>query len=189
MCTVDKCERLALSVAANAFRIGNSIDCKLALYAVSQPVLFGDNRAIHLGPHNAAYEELMGHVKRAKIVTSAANLQNWASPLLLKSAKDSYNLQEPRDFARLELPEKFKEDTQLLAPANYIEMLNARNSAFAEMQAAIKGAKLTPEQQTQLHNAIQGYFREWVVSSNQLRPITDLVKMIDNEEFKEGTGE
>jgi hypothetical protein len=32
-----------------------------------------------------------------------------------------------------------------------------------------------------LHVAIQGYFREWFVQSNQYKPITELVRMIDQE--------
>ena len=32
-----------------------------------------------------------------------------------------------------------------------------------------------------LHAAIQGYFREWFVNTNQYKPITDLVKIMDHE--------
>ena len=80
-CTVDRCERVTLSVAANALRLGNSVDCRLAIYVASSPIFFGDNRAIRLGPHNVAYEELMLHVKRAKVVANTSGLLNWASPL------------------------------------------------------------------------------------------------------------
>ena len=185
MCSIDKCERISLSTATNALRVGNSVDCKIALYSVMQPILFGDNRAIQLGPHNVAYEELMPHVKKCKIVANVNNLQNWATPVLLKSGKDCYTLQEPKDFSKLELPSEFKENMLMLAPASYLEILNARNAAFSEAQAVIKAANLTPDQQVQLRNAVQGYFREWVVSTNQIKQISDLVKMVDNEEFKE----
>jgi hypothetical protein len=32
-----------------------------------------------------------------------------------------------------------------------------------------------------LHVAIQGYFREWFVSSSMYKPITELVRMIDQD--------
>lgn len=32
-----------------------------------------------------------------------------------------------------------------------------------------------------LHVAIQGYFREWFVQTSSYKPITDLVRIIDQE--------
>ena len=102
----------------------------------------------------------------------------------MKCERAAYELQDPKDFAKLVLPPQFKENMLMLAPTAYLEVLNQRNAAFEMAQAAIKAAKLTPEQEKQLRIAIQGYFREWVVSTNQIKGISDLVKMIDNEEYK-----
>ena len=54
-----------------------------------------------------------------------------------------------------------------------------RIAKFTSIQQKIKQAGLTSDQEKQLHVAIQGYFREWFVSTNQYKPITDMVKMID----------
>ena len=183
LCTIDKSERIHLAIAVHALRLGNSIDCKLGLYTVVNPILYGDSRAIHIGPHNVAYDELMSHVKKAKLSINSNNLQNWMNPFLMKVEKDCYTLQESKDFSRLELPAKFKENMHMLAPPNFIDILNERSTAMGELMKAIKDAKLTPEQQAQLHNAIQGHFREWVVSTNNIKPIEGLVKMIDESEF------
>lgn len=184
ICSMEKCERVSLSVAAETIRIGNSIDCKLNIYSITQPILYGDNRAIQLGPHNVAYEELMAHIKKAKITINTGNLLNWTNPALMKTEKDSFALQDAKEYASLELPSNFKQSLPLLAPKEFLEILNMRHAAFMEAQAAIKAAKLTPEQEKQLQAALQGHFREWVVSTSQIKPITDLVRMIDNEEFK-----
>jgi len=183
ICTLDRCEKISISVASSAIRVGNCVDCKLSLYTIVNPILYGDNRSILLAPHNVAYDDLMTHVKKSKLLVSTSNLQNWATPFLLKSEKDSFSIQDPKDFSKLELPANFKENMHMLAPANYLEILNERATAMNELMKLIKDAKLTPEQQAQLHNAVQGYFREWVVTSNNVKPIEGLVKMIDESGF------
>ena len=47
------------------------------------------------------------------------------------------------------------------------------------IKSMIKDAKLVEEQEKALHVAIQGYFRDWLVSSGNIKNITELVKMID----------
>ena len=69
----------------------------------------------------------------------------------------------------------------LLTPKEYVEAIKRRVKKFAEMQAAIKKAGLSGEQEKMLHVAIQGYFREWLVTNNYFKPIADLVRMIDQE--------
>ena len=54
-----------------------------------------------------------------------------------------------------------------------------RQQAFIKIQQKIKKAGLTSDQEKQLHVAIQGYFREWIVQTQQYKSITDMVKMID----------
>ena len=56
-----------------------------------------------------------------------------------------------------------------------------RQQAFMKVQQKIKKAGLTSDQEKQLHVAIQGYFREWFVQTQQYKSITDMVKMIDQE--------
>eukprot|EP00826_Nyctotherus_ovalis_P021814 TRINITY_DN1710_c0_g5_i1.p1 TRINITY_DN1710_c0_g5~~TRINITY_DN1710_c0_g5_i1.p1 ORF type:complete len:264 (-),score=72.68 TRINITY_DN1710_c0_g5_i1:60-851(-) len=180
VCTLDKSECVKLSVAANMVRAGNSIECRLNMYTATHPILYGDSRYVLLGPHNVAYDELMGHIKHSRISTKPSNLENWASPLLLKTEKDWHSLQPEKEFAKLELPMKFKDNAHMLAPAKYLEALNARNKALNELMEMIKKAKLSAEQQENLHNAVQGYFRDWVSNMREIKSIEGLVKMMDD---------
>mmetsp|Transcript_2000 Transcript_2000/g.3545 ORF Transcript_2000/g.3545 Transcript_2000/m.3545 type:complete len:91 (-) Transcript_2000:27-299(-) len=64
----------------------------------------------------------------------------------------------------------------LLCPKEYSDVLEQRVQNFQKVQQKIKGAGLNSEQEKQLHVAIQGYFREWFVQTNQYKSVTDLVK-------------
>lgn len=64
----------------------------------------------------------------------------------------------------------------MLCPRDYQEVLDHRVAAFGKLMQKIKGAGLNPEQEKQLHVAIQGYFREWFVQSSQFKSISDILK-------------
>ena len=181
ICTLDKCENVTLSVAANMLRVGNSVDCGIHTYTSTPPILYGDNRSLVLGPHNVAYDNLMKHIKTAKIITNTANINNWSQPEFMKCDSLCYIKLPNKDFMKMVLPEQYKENMLMLAPSEFLEVLNIRNNMFSEVQNQIKNGKLSHDQEKLLHVAIQGHFREWIVNTNQLKPIQDLVKMIDQE--------
>ena len=106
VCTLDKCESVTLSVAANFLRIGNSIDCKVYAFTTSgPPVLFGDNRSVTLAPHNVSYAELLGHLKNAGLESEGANTAHFEKPIVVRGDKEkNWTLMPPRDFFRLPLP-------------------------------------------------------------------------------------
>ena len=184
-CTLDKSEQVNLSVAANMIRVGNSVDCKLNMYVVERPILYGDSRHVVLGPHNVGYDELMTQIKRSKIPIVPTHIENWANPLLMMTEKDWYSLLSEKDYSKLELPPKFKDDEHVLAPPKYLEVLNMRIKALNDLSEKIKSEKLTPEQQEKLHNAIQGFFREWASTTREVKSIERLVKMIDESAFND----
>ncbi len=124
----------------------------------------------------------MTHIKNAKITTHKTNISNWEKPLLMKCDSKSFGLLPTKDFSKLVLPSKFKENMLMLAPSEYLEVLNVRNNIFSEIQNLIKTEKLTHEQEKVLHVAIQGFFKDWVVNNKQIKSITDLLKMIDQDE-------
>ncbi|CAD8057637.1 unnamed protein product [Paramecium sonneborni] len=70
----------------------------------------------------------------------------------------------------------------LLAPPDYIKAIYDRFQLFAQVQAQIKQSNLKEENQKLLQNAIQGNFREWLVSTGTIKGISDLVKLIDQEQ-------
>jgi hypothetical protein len=123
----------------------------------------------------------MTHIKKAKISTNTKNIHNWEHPLLKKDDEICYSLLQTKDFSKLVLPVQLKENMLMLAPSEYLEVLNIRNNIFSELQNTIKISKLSHDQEKMLHAAIQGHFREWVVNTSQLKPVTELVKMIDQD--------
>ncbi len=82
---------------------------------------------------------------------------------------------------KMSLPKKFSDLPLFLCPQEYLDVLAIRAEHFKEIQNKIRGAQLTADQEKMLHVAIQGYFREWFVQSSSYKPITELVRMIDQE--------
>lgn len=45
--------------------------------------MLGDNRSILIGPHNAAYEDLINLIKKSKLTINKNYIRNFESPLCL----------------------------------------------------------------------------------------------------------
>ncbi|EGR33620.1 tubulin-specific chaperone c, putative [Ichthyophthirius multifiliis] len=69
----------------------------------------------------------------------------------------------------------------ILAPNEYREHIIQRFQKYQELQNNIINCGLNENQQKLLQDAIQGYFREWMVQTGQIKPISDLVKMINQD--------
>ena len=63
----------------------------------------------------------------------------------------------------------------------YKEEVVNRYKKINEMQNAIKNAGLNEDQGKNLHSLLQGYYKEWLMNTNAIKPITDLIKLIDQE--------
>jgi len=69
----------------------------------------------------------------------------------------------------------------ILAPIEYKEEVLNRYKKMNEMQNNIKNAGLNEEQSKNLHSLLQGYYKEWLMNTNAIKPITELIKLIDQE--------
>lgn len=67
---MDKCDNCTLVLSTNILRIGNCVDCNVSVYSPMQPILYGDNRGLTLGPLNVYYREMVGHIEAAGIPSS-----------------------------------------------------------------------------------------------------------------------
>jgi len=68
VCTIEKCEKVTLCVAANQVRVGSCIDTIVNAYVPQMsPIVYGDTRSLKLAPHNALYPTLLDHLKRANV--------------------------------------------------------------------------------------------------------------------------
>ena len=69
----------------------------------------------------------------------------------------------------------------ILAPIEYKEEVVNRYKKINEMQNIIKNVGLNEDQGKNLHSLLQGYYKEWLMNTNAIKPITDLIKLIDQE--------
>lgn len=69
VCTLERCEKVTLCVAANQLRVGSCIDSVVHAYVPSQaPIVYGDTRSLKLAPHNANYPTFLEHLRRASVL-------------------------------------------------------------------------------------------------------------------------
>jgi len=179
-CTIDKWEKTQVSVASNFVRIGNSIDWTVYCYSGNNvPIMFGDNKNITMGPHNVGYSNIMDHFKEAQVPVHTSNVKNFSKPVLANGDKSTYSVLEEADFFKLVMPKTFTDSMLLLTPQNYIDAITKRMEIFGMIQDKISSSNLNSEQEKMLHVAIQGYFREWLVTNNNHKKINELIRLID----------
>ena len=180
--TIDKCEKCNISFISNFTRISNMIDSNIYLYCVSEPILFGDNRGLSLGPHNVIYTELYIHVKNSKILITHQGIKNYASAINLNNKKE-IKIISPDEFSTIVVPFENKEQFGYkLTPKIYVEALEKKYKNYLKIKNLIREAGFQEEQEKAFHFALQGYFREWLVTSSNFKSMNNIVKMIDNPE-------
>ena len=179
--TIDKCENCNICFISNFARISNMIDSNIYLFSVNEPILFGDNRGLSLGPHNVTYNDLYLHLKESRLTISQNSYKNFSSPIYLNNHnKEHINIIKPEDFNTIVVPFDTKDPfNYILTPKPYLEVIQKRYNNYANIQKMIKEAGFQESQEKAFHIALQGYFREWLVTSGNFKPMNDLVKMID----------
>ena len=180
--TIDKCEKCNITFISNFTRISNMIDSNIYLYSVCEPILFGDNRGLSLGPHNVNYFELYTQVKNSKILITHQGIKNYACGINLNSKKD-IKIIPPEEFSIIVVPFENKEQFNYkLTPKIYVEALEKKYKNYLKIKSLIRDAGFQEEQEKAFHFALQGYFREWLVTSSNFKSMNNIVKMIDNPE-------
>ncbi len=190
--TIDKCENCMITTASYLLRVSNTIDSTIFTYSIYQPILFGDNQALNLAPHNVIYNDFITHLRNANFPnTNVTYINNFSNPInlnILEKEKENenemeninYSIVAPKDFTITVVPfNNNKCGPLLLTPKDYVEVINERDAQMLKLKSFIKEANLGEDQEKALHVAIQGYFREWLVSSGNIKNLTDIVKMID----------
>lgn len=176
--SIDKCDRCNVCVIANFVRVSNMIDSNIYLYSPYEPVLFGDNRGLGLGPHNVWYSDLYGILKSTKISITHKGLNSFSRPMFFNEKKD-VNIIQPKDFNTITVPFDSSDFGYKLTPKNYIEAIEAKMKNYLKIKNQIKEAGLTEEQERAFHMALQGYYREWLCTSGNYKAMNDIVRMIN----------
>jgi hypothetical protein len=70
---------------------------------------------------------------------------------------------------------------ELLAPKEYVAELDARNKFYGNLKAKVSKSGLGNDAMKNLHSALQGHFREWLISKGYTKNLNDLVKMMDKK--------
>ena len=183
--SIDKCENCNICLATNLLRISNSIDTNIFSYILQNPILYGDNRGIMLGPNNIFYSELSLHLKNAKLPLIKNNFSIWKDPVIMNSSQDdrsAFDIVLPKDFTRFISPFN-NENSVFLAPKEYVDIILEKEVIMDKVKDLIKDANLFEEQEKALHVAIQGYFREYLVTSGNIKHISELIKLMDFSGF------
>lgn len=178
--SIDKCEKCQICLISNLTRISNTIDTNIFMYSLNEPILFGDNRGLKLGPHNVTYNDLFTHIKESKLIITQSGIKNFMNPISLTNMKEQFTIVQPEDFTNIVVPFEAKDKFGFkLTPKNYVEVIENRYKNYLKIQQIIKDANFQENQEKAFHVALQGYFRDWLVNSGNYKPINDLVKMID----------
>ena len=179
--SIDKCDKCNICFVANFTRISNMIDSNIYLFSVNEPVLYGDNRGLKLGPHNVTYNDLYVHIKESRLPIGQNSYKNFGTPIYLSSNnKDHVYIIKPEEFITIVVPFEAKDPfNYIFTPKVYLEVIQKRYNNYLEIQKMIKEAGFQESQEKAFHIALQGYFKEWLVNSGNFKPMNDLVKMID----------
>ena len=179
--SIDKCEKCNICIISNFTRISNMIDSNIYLFSVYEPILYGDNRGLKLGPHNVTYNDLYLHIKESRINISQSSYKNFSLPVYLNNnSKEHINIIKPEEFTTIVVPFDVKDPfNYILTPKTYLDVIQKRYNNYANIQKMIKEAGFQESQEKGFHIVLQGHFREWLVTSGNFKPMNDLVKMID----------
>ena len=180
--SIDKCEKCQISIISNLTRISNAIDTNVYMYSVSEPILFGDNRGLSLGPHNVTYNDLYSFIRSSKILLSHQGIKNFSIPINL-NPKNDINIISPEHFNTIVVPFDKNSIGYKLTPKIYIEAIEKKYETYNKIKNMIKNSGLSEEEEKNFHRAIQGYFREWLVTSGNFKTMNNIVKMIDSPFF------
>lgn len=202
--TVEKSEYCTITVLSNYLRIGNTIECKINAYSFQEPILYGNNIKLILGPHNAYYDEFMNTIKAGRfnfvdIVNKDLNnknqitpIRNFSTPIVLsqvlsnstsENLKPSFEILKIKEFTSLSTPFTISRNIDgnsfLLTPKEFLNEYFSKIEIFRNIQKKVKDADLDNNQEKALFVAIQGYFKEWLINTGNSKNITDIIKVID----------
>ena len=179
--SIDKCDKCNICIVSNFTRISNMIDSNIYLFSVNEPVLYGDNRGLKLGPHNVTYNDLYVHIKESRLQISQNSYKNFSTPIYLSNNNKAHvNIIKPEEFITIVVPFEAKDSfNYIFTPKTYLEVIQKRYNNYLNIQKMIKEAGFQESQEKAFHIALQGHFKDWLVNSGNFKPLNDLVKMID----------
>eukprot|EP00164_Ancoracysta_twista_P002665 GFYU01003543.1.p1 GENE.GFYU01003543.1~~GFYU01003543.1.p1 ORF type:complete len:546 (-),score=72.71 GFYU01003543.1:47-1684(-) len=178
---IEHCERVKFVVATRSVRISSCMDISMYVCSNTKPMLVGDNRGIQFGPYNTFYPQLESHMRASKLTPK---LNMWKSPVTdwdpdIKSHASNLLIQ-PENYNTFSVPFKMNGTTRAnpcTIPPEYAVHVERKQKAFTVLRQAIKEIKMDDNTQKDLQQIIQNQFKEWLMTSGNLRQIQDLLHL------------
>eukprot|EP01027_Heterolobosea_sp_BB2_P016856 GEZU01023932.1.p1 GENE.GEZU01023932.1~~GEZU01023932.1.p1 ORF type:complete len:409 (-),score=18.18 GEZU01023932.1:108-1334(-) len=186
MITVEHCEHIRVISLSRALKVGNCTECIFNICVNTPPILLGNNHAIQLGPYNTHYPALEQHLQDAGV---NPRLNFWDKPVLLPSPVEVphpiiWTKMAPESFMPFLVPfahvmqGKCKMNPCGL-PQEYAAALEHKLTEASRLCEAVRAAARAKENPNELQNIIHAHFREWLVSSGNIRHVLDLLSLAD----------
>ena len=203
--SLETCERVKVIVCCKQLRVRNCLDCSFNLFTPLQPLLIGDNRSLEFGPYNTNYGLLLKHLSAAQLIKNGNEDDVCFSDNIWKQPRDinttnnhhvSFKLTPPAAFYPFAIPLGDDSGSEMLClpgkwsgiplPEEYASSLRTRANDVNETRNFIKSVAFEQENEIahanstrgevdKLEGVVQSAFRDWLVSSGQVREIADLI--------------
>jgi len=189
---VEQCERVTVIAAAVRIQLRSCRDSVLYLGVNRPPLLLGDNRNLRLAPYNTFYDRLKQDMATAGVCT-APNLWDKPATLTALQPEDSSKVVSPLppgEYLPFIVP--FRRAPPLgdaagetgatnanpfMVPLVYASALDDTVKRVMSLRAAVRDAALEESRRRELQATVQAFFKEWLVSTGQMRQVYDLLRM------------
>eukprot|EP00802_Teleaulax_amphioxeia_P012706 Tamp_12751.p1 GENE.Tamp_12751~~Tamp_12751.p1 ORF type:complete len:371 (+),score=60.10 Tamp_12751:628-1740(+) len=195
--TIEASERLKVTVGCRRLHVSNSVDSTLYILTNRHPILLGENHDLVMAPFNALMSECLTLWRRLRIDRSR---NRWAEPLWVSRSANTVvlsgggetgvpgqSVMSPHNFFCITVPSNQPLSTSAVAsqanpcplPPAYASALQHKHKQVLDLRKEIAETEAVAAGNNKqvLHKAIQSKFKEWLVSSGNMRQVQDLIHM------------
>ncbi len=202
---LEGCERCCVVAAARHVQVRGCHGGVLHLAAARPPLALGDTRGVRVAPYNTHYDALGAHLAAAGLGALVGGAGAWQRHVQLPPpsappAKPPLSPLPADEFCPFVVPFSARAgasgpDGEAPAPprdarappattanpfplpAAYADATEAKVRRVGELQTAVREAALDDARRRELQAAIQSHFRDWLITSGNMRQIFDLSRL------------
>ncbi|GJQ11130.1 hypothetical protein GpartN1_g2921.t1 [Galdieria partita] len=181
--SVTGCEGVKIISTSKFLRITNVVDSTFYLCVNHEPALLGDNRGLRLAPFNAFYPCLEEHMTSCGVSTVS---NYWNEPFVILDS--SYppstvsNILPPEQLCPFAVPvqnnDGVTKKNPVPLPKEYLDAVDEKAKSVDCLRDLVR----QQHEHVDLERTVQHYFREWLISTGNIRQIHDLVKLTESFE-------
>ena len=193
--TIEACQSLKVTVGCRRLHVSNSVDSTLYILTNRHPILLGENHDLILAPFNALMSECLALWRRLRVDRSR---NRWAEPLWISRSGNNVvlsgggetgvpgqSVMPPHNFFCITVPSHKALPASIVAsqanpcplPPAYASALQHKHKQVLDLRKEIAETEAVSAggNKQALHRAIQARFKEWLVSSGNMRQVQDLI--------------